>query len=116
MKFGTITPEILANAIHDTYYKDIRERIMAFSDALNAELTELADAGCPVIQLEEPQIHMAAVREGKGGPAPPDFLVEVFNNTVKGLREKTEVWAHTCWGDPAQQRMYRTAQKYEPSI
>ena len=31
--------------------------------ALNEELHELADAGCPVIQMEEPQIHLLAVRK-----------------------------------------------------
>jgi len=35
---------------------------MALSDALNAELHALADAGCPVIQMEEPQIHMVPAR------------------------------------------------------
>jgi len=33
-----------------------------------------------------------------------DFLVEAFNREVRGLREKTEVWCHTCWGNPAAQR------------
>ena len=32
-------------------------------------------------------------------------LAEIFNNTVKGLRDKTEVWCHTCWGNPSQQRI-----------
>ena len=36
----------------------------------------------------------------------PEFMLEVFNNTVKGLRAKTEVWCHTCWGNPSQQRMF----------
>ncbi|MDA0999269.1 MAG: cobalamin-independent methionine synthase II family protein [bacterium] len=116
VKFGTITAEILAMSIQDDHYKDVRERVMAFSDALNAELTELVAAGCPVIQMEEPQIHMYAARGVKDGPITPDFLVEVFNNTVKGLREKAEVWCHTCWGNPAQQRMFDEVQKYEPSL
>ena len=34
------------------------------------------------------------------------LLIEVFNRTVKGLRAKTEVWAHSCWGNPSQQRMF----------
>ena len=29
----------------------------AIADALHEELTELADAGCPIIQVEEPCIH-----------------------------------------------------------
>ena len=47
---------------HDDYYKDPVERIWAFSEAINQELNALADAGCPVIQLEEPQIHMVPAR------------------------------------------------------
>ena len=61
VKFGTILPELLAASVEDSYYKDPVERTMALSEALNAELNELADAGCPVIQMEEPQIHMVPV-------------------------------------------------------
>ena len=52
VKFGTILPELLAAAVADDYYKDPVERVWAFSDALNQELNQLADAGCPVIQIE----------------------------------------------------------------
>jgi|GEM_PF-6389011 len=62
VKFGSIMPELLAAAASDSYYKDPVERVMALSDALNAELHALADAGCPVIQMEEPQIHMVPAR------------------------------------------------------
>ena len=44
-------------ACRTSYYKSIKDRILAITDALNEELHELADAGCPVIQFEEPQIH-----------------------------------------------------------
>jgi 5-methyltetrahydropteroyltriglutamate--homocysteine methyltransferase len=40
----------------------------------------------------------------------------VFNNTVKGLRAKTEVWCHTCWGNPSQQRMFAQVQSYKPAL
>jgi 5-methyltetrahydropteroyltriglutamate--homocysteine methyltransferase len=43
-------------------------------------------------------------------------MVEVFNRTVKGLRAKTEVWAHSCWGNPSQQRMFAQAQTYKPAL
>jgi hypothetical protein len=43
-------------------------------------------------------------------------LVKIFNNTVKGLRSKTEVWCHTCWGNPAQQRIFRDVQSYQPTL
>jgi 5-methyltetrahydropteroyltriglutamate--homocysteine methyltransferase len=35
---------------------------------------------------------------------------------VKGLRAKTEVWAHSCWGNPSQQRMFATVQSYKNSL
>ena len=62
VKFGTVTPELVAFAVQDFHYKDVRERIWALSNAFNEELHALADAGCPVIQMEEPQIHLLAAR------------------------------------------------------
>jgi 5-methyltetrahydropteroyltriglutamate--homocysteine methyltransferase len=111
VKFGTILPKLLAASVADDCYKDPVERVWALSDALNQELHQLADAGCPVIQLEEPQIHGKTF--GKLGEAE---LVEVFNNTVKGLRSKTEVCCHTCWGNPAQQRIFQEIQSYRPTL
>ncbi len=116
VKFGTIVPEILATAVDDRYYDDPVERVMALSEALNAELNELADAGCPVVQLEEPQIHMTPMRGPAFGKLDMKDLVGVFDNTVKGLRDKTEVWCHTCWGNPSQQRMFLEVQSYAPSL
>jgi 5-methyltetrahydropteroyltriglutamate--homocysteine methyltransferase len=43
-------------------------------------------------------------------------MLKVFNNTVKGLRAKTEVWCHTCWGNPSQQRMFAKVQSYKPAL
>ena len=47
VKFGTVTPELVAFAVQDAHYKDLPARIMAISDAFNEELHDLADAGCP---------------------------------------------------------------------
>ena len=102
IKFGAISGQMIATGVHDAFFNDRRALIMSLSSVMNEELHELADAGCPVIQVEEPAIHgMVGVddREVTG-----DFLVEAFNREVKGLREKTEVWCHTCWGNPAAQR------------
>jgi 5-methyltetrahydropteroyltriglutamate--homocysteine methyltransferase len=116
IKFGTILPELLAASVEDAYYKDPIERTWALSNALNQELDDLASAGCPVIQMEEPQIHMVPVRGKAFGKLDVDDLVEIFNNTVKGLRGKTEVWCHTCWGNPSQQRIFQEVQSYQPTL
>ena len=70
-------------AVRDFHYKDLRKTILAISDALNEELTELANAGCQVIQMEEPQIHLLAAKGLVDKVLNPDFMVEVFNNTVR---------------------------------
>ncbi len=116
VKFGTVTPELVAFAVQDEHYKDLPSRIMAISDAFNEELHDLADAGCPVIQMEEPQIHLLAARGIVDDVINPEFMLKVFNNTVKGLREKTEVWCHTCWGNPSQQRMFAEVQSYKLAL
>ena len=116
VKFGTILPELIAASVADSYYKDPVERSWALSDALNAELTELAEAGAPVIQLEEPQIHMVPARGKTFGKLDTKDLARLFNNTVKGLRAKTEIWCHTCWGNPAQQRIFKEVQSYRPTL
>jgi 5-methyltetrahydropteroyltriglutamate--homocysteine methyltransferase len=116
VKFGTVTPELVAFAVQDFHYKDIRDRIWAISEAFNEELHELADAGCPVIQMEEPQVHLLAARGVVDDKINPEYMLEVFNNTVKGLRDKTEVWCHTCWGNPSQQRMFAEVQTYKPAL
>jgi 5-methyltetrahydropteroyltriglutamate--homocysteine methyltransferase len=116
VKFGTIMPELIAMAVRDLHYKDLRKSILAISDALNEELHELADAGCKVIQMEEPQIHLLAAKGLSDKVLNPDFMVEVFNNTVRGLRAKTEVWCHTCWGNPAAQRLFAQQPSYGPAL
>jgi len=46
----------------------------------------------------------------------PEFYVEAFNREVKGLRAKTEVWCHTCWGSPAAQRVEHEWHSYAASL
>jgi 5-methyltetrahydropteroyltriglutamate--homocysteine methyltransferase len=102
IKFGAISAQMVATSVHDKHYKDRRELTMALSRAMNEELSELADAGCPVIQIEEPAIHgMVGVDDKE---VTGEFLVEAFNQEVNGLKDKCEVWCHTCWGNPAAQR------------
>jgi 5-methyltetrahydropteroyltriglutamate--homocysteine methyltransferase len=116
VKFGTITPELIAMSVRDNHYRDLRKAIFAVSDALNEELHALADAGCPVIQMEEPQIHLLAAKGIADEVLNARFMVEVFNNTVRGLRAKCELWCHTCWGNPAAQRLFAKTPSYAPAL
>jgi hypothetical protein len=65
VKFGTILRELLAASAIDSYYKDPVERTLALSEALNKELNDLAAAGCPVIQMEEPRSAVLAAYDEK---------------------------------------------------
>jgi 5-methyltetrahydropteroyltriglutamate--homocysteine methyltransferase len=116
VKFGTITAELIAMAVRDFHYKDLRKCILAIADVLNEELTDLANAGCTVIQMEEPQIHLLAAKGLVDDVLNPNFMVEVFNRTVRGLRAKAEIWCHTCWGNPGAQRLFNTQPSYAPAI
>jgi 5-methyltetrahydropteroyltriglutamate--homocysteine methyltransferase len=66
--------------------------------------------------MEEPQIHLLAARNYVDAVINPEFMLKVFNNTVKGLRAKTEVWCHTCWGSPAAQRVASKDQSYKAAL
>jgi 5-methyltetrahydropteroyltriglutamate--homocysteine methyltransferase len=117
VKFGTITPELIGASIGNDYYETQEELIDALSAAMREELLELAATGCAIIQMEEPNIHLAGVqRGGSGALLGVEFFVEAFNKTVHGLRDLTEVWAHTCWGNPAQQRLFATNQSYAGAL
>jgi 5-methyltetrahydropteroyltriglutamate--homocysteine methyltransferase len=35
---------------------------------------------------------------------------------VRGLRDLAEIWCHTCWGNPAQQRLFATNQSYKDAL
>jgi len=114
VKFGAISGQMVATGVNDEHYKNRRDLIMALSAAMNEELVELADAGCRVIQVEEPAIHgMVGVDDKE---VTGDFLAEAFNREVRGLRGKTEVWCHTCWGNPAAQRTETTRRFYRHAL
>jgi 5-methyltetrahydropteroyltriglutamate--homocysteine methyltransferase len=117
VKFGTITPELIGTSVGNDHYPSHKELMYDMSAAMREELLELARAGCAIIQMEEPNIHLIGIqRHGAAGQFDVEFFVDVFNNTVKGLRDLTEVWCHTCWGNPAQQRLFAENQSYRSAL
>jgi 5-methyltetrahydropteroyltriglutamate--homocysteine methyltransferase len=116
VKFGTATPELIGTSIGNDYYDSQEELLHDISTAMREELAELARAGCAVVQLEEPNVHLMSIQRGGAGRFSVEFFVDLFNNTVAGLRDLTEVWCHTCWGNPAQQRLFATNQSYAEAL
>src|SRR4029079_16497611 len=67
------------------------------------ELLALRDAGCRLMQIEEPTLHFWANTYGPDSDE-VKFMVEAFNREVQGL-DDVELWVHTCWGNPNMQRV-----------
>jgi 5-methyltetrahydropteroyltriglutamate--homocysteine methyltransferase len=108
VKFGSVSAQGIHHfvSIDATEYlaDDRRQLIWDMATAMNAELRELAAAGCRVIQVEEPLIHFLACYHPEQAEL-IDFLIDAFNHEVEGLQD-VEVWVHTCWGNPNMQRVH----------
>ncbi len=114
VKVGSISAQVVSHMVNNKHYPDQRDLLLALSEAFNAEYHALADAGAPMVQIEEPSIHQSMQVPGQEVSA--DQYVEAFNIEVKGLREKTEVWCHTCWGSPGAQKMFPANASYEKAL
>lgn len=114
VKVGSISAQLLALMLANEHYKDRLELLMDMSVALNKEYHALADAGAPMVQIEEPAIHQVIMDPNQ--KITPKQWVEAFNVEVKGLRDKCEVWCHTCWGSPAAQRVASKDQSYKDAL
>jgi 5-methyltetrahydropteroyltriglutamate--homocysteine methyltransferase len=112
VKIGSCCGQMLDRYAASGFYTDRRDQVFAFSKALNQEYHRLAEAGCAVIQVEEPCLH---VNQGVVSDVPFETYVEAFNLEVAGLRGKTEVWCHTCWGNPFAQRLGK-GQSYKHAL
>lgn len=113
VKFGAITAQSLAKMLVNRHYASDRDLILALADVFNAELKEVAAAGCRVIQVEEPQHHIAAAN-GTATDEDLEFFTEAVNREIAGV--DTEVWLHTCWGNPNQQPLHWERPSYERAL
>ncbi len=113
VKFGTISATCVPAVLNDEHYRDDHELVMDIAAIQNEELKELAAAGCPVIQIEEPPHHVACVVRAPSEKE-IDFYTKAINREVKDV--KAEIWVHTCWGNPNQQSLFWERPSYERSL
>jgi methionine synthase II (cobalamin-independent) len=113
VKFGAIAAPTLASMLWNEHYPDNRSMILDLCDIMNAELKELAAAGCRLIQVEEPPHHMRA-QQPDCTDADLEFLTEAFNRQLAGV--EAEIWVHTCWGNPNQQRVHWEVPSYARAL
>jgi 5-methyltetrahydropteroyltriglutamate--homocysteine methyltransferase len=113
VKFGTITGQSLAKMLVNRHYASDRDLILALAGIFNTELRAVAAAGCRVIQVEEPQHHIAGAN-GTATDRDLEFFTEAVNREIAGV--ETEIWLHTCWGNPNQQPLHWERPSYERSL
>src|SRR5437899_2737388 len=87
--------------------------VLDLCDIMNAEFKQLAAAGCPVIQVEEPR-HHGLTTLPNCNDKDLEFQTEAFNRQLDGV--DAEIWVHTCWGNPNQQRVYWEVPSYERAL
>jgi 5-methyltetrahydropteroyltriglutamate--homocysteine methyltransferase len=105
VKMGVVSSQLVASMLElrtDQYAENKRDLMWDMATVMNVELRRLADAGCRVIQIEEPLMHFVA--QGTRDEHYLDFLIECFNHEISGL-DDVEVWVHTCFGNANMQRV-----------
>jgi 5-methyltetrahydropteroyltriglutamate--homocysteine methyltransferase len=114
VKFGNICATCLPMMLWNDHYKTDQAMVMDIAAVMNEEYIALADAGCPVIQIEEPVHHFNCQMEPPCTDKDLEFYTNAFNRQTKDV--KTEIWAHTCWGNPNQQSFYWERPSYERAL
>ena len=90
---------------------------MAISDAFNEELHDLADAGCPVIQMEEPQIHLLAARSYVDTVINPEFMLEGVQQHGEGAAGQDRGVVPHLLGQPvAAADVRQRCRRYKPAL
>lgn len=88
-------PCTLIDGVYDDYYGDERALALAFADALREEVRALAEAGCNIVQLDEPAVSRL-----------PDKLhawgVEAIDHAFDGAAVTSCV--HVCYGYTSRQQ------------
>ena len=82
-------PFTMGQQCHNEFYKDKEEMVMAFADAVNAEVLDLQAAGADVIQIDEPWLR-------NDPEAAKLFAVKAIDRALKGVTVETVV--HLCFG------------------
>jgi len=114
VKFGTISATCMPAVLQNEHYRDDHELIMDLAAVQNEELKELVAAGCPVIQIEEPHHHYSCLADPPPSEQEIDFYTRAVNREVAGVN--SEIWVHTCWGNPNQQSIFWDRPSYERSL
>lgn len=79
----------------------------------SGELREVAEAGCDIIQVEDPLVHFAAINPNVT-TAGMEKWIDASSREVAGV--EAEISYHSCWGNLSQQRVFDEIQSYERAL
>src|SRR5262249_26485040 len=113
VKFGAICAPALASMLGNELYLDDKAMVRDLCVIMNAEFLHMVAAGCVLIQQEEPRHHLRA-QHAACADADLECLTEEFNRQLVGVN--AEIWVHTCWGNPNQQRVHWKVPSYERAL
>jgi 5-methyltetrahydropteroyltriglutamate--homocysteine methyltransferase len=82
-------PFTLSQLAQNEHYSDQRSLALAYAEAINEELTDLAAAGIDVVQLDEPYLQANA-------ESARAFALEAIDRALAGIGATTVL--HTCYG------------------
>ena len=94
VKFGAICAPALASMLWNEFYADDKAMILDLCDIMNAELRELAAAGCPLIQVEEPPHHGRSLR-------PETAPRRIWNSSPRRSTASSSAWMRRSGCTPA---------------
>src|SRR5205814_83226 len=80
---------------------------------ITGHVDRAAAGGCRVIPVEKPQHHIAGAN-GTATDKDLEFFTEAVNREIAGV--DTEIWLHTCWGNPNQQPLHWDRPSYERAL
>ena len=82
-------PFTMTQQAQNDHYADDRSLALAYAEAVNEELRDLAAAGADVVQIDEPYL------QARPEPA-REYAVEAINRALDGIEAQTVL--HTCFG------------------
>jgi 5-methyltetrahydropteroyltriglutamate--homocysteine methyltransferase len=98
-------PLTIMDSVHDTYYKDEEALAMALAGAINQEVRALADAGCSIVQFDEPSFARYPEKLER-------FALRALEACFAGVEGITTA-VHVCRGYPIQDYAKSNADSYE---
>jgi len=110
LKFGAICAPALASMLWNEFYDDDKAMILDLCEHHERRVPRAGRRRLPADPgrgAAAPQPRPASREHGRD----LEFQTEAFNRQLSNVN--AEIWVHTCWGNPNQQRVHWKVPSYE---